>query len=107
MDNLCDNGVRASLKLAPHASIKIHVYINPYNQCPILEIIDDGEGIPKEIEENIFEPFYTTENSGTGLGLFICKEICEANQAQLSYQQNSNKQTCFSISFSHPDRNIA
>lgn len=106
LNNLCDNGIRASIKHTQQAKISIRVRINPYTQSSVLEVIDEGNGIPKENEEKIFEPFFTTENTGTGLGLFICKEICEANQAQLSYRRNSRNQTCFSISFSHPDRNI-
>ena len=69
-------------------------------------IIDDGAGISAEDVEKIFEPFFTTNSSGTGLGLFICKEICEAYQAQISYHRIEDTKTCFRIRFAHPEQNI-
>lgn len=63
-----------------------------------LLIKDNGPGIKKVIEENIFEPFCTTSRTGVDLGLFIAKEICEANQAYLNYLPDE-KGTCFKIVF--------
>ena len=72
---------------------------------PLLKVIDFGEGISPEAQAKIFEPFYTTEEKGNGLGLYICRELCEANQAHLSYDYDAEKKiSCFSIHFSHPDR---
>lgn len=48
-----------------------------------LHIIDDGPGIPTEQSGQVFEPFFTTHGTGTGLGLYIARELCEANGAQL------------------------
>ena len=48
-----------------------------------LHIIDDGPGIAPEQRGQVFEPFFTTHGSGTGLGLYIARELCEANGAQL------------------------
>ncbi|MGE5385553.1 MAG: two-component system sensor histidine kinase NtrB [Betaproteobacteria bacterium] len=48
-----------------------------------LHVIDDGPGVPEEYREQIFEPFFTTRHQGTGLGLFIARELCEANGASL------------------------
>lgn len=48
-----------------------------------LHIIDDGPGISAEHQAQIFEPFFTTDGGGTGLGLYIARELCEANGAQL------------------------
>ncbi|WP_291992220.1 ATP-binding protein [Candidatus Accumulibacter sp. ACC003] len=48
-----------------------------------LQVIDDGEGVDEECREHIFEPFFTTHHRGTGLGLYIARELCEANEAQL------------------------
>lgn len=49
-----------------------------------LHVLDDGPGIPPESREQIFEPFYTTHTQGTGLGLFIARELCVANGARLT-----------------------
>lgn len=50
-----------------------------------LHVIDDGEGVPKELQAQLFEPFFTTFASGTGLGLYIARELCSANGATLDY----------------------
>jgi two-component system sensor histidine kinase PilS (NtrC family) len=52
-----------------------------------LEIVydDNGKGIKKDRIESFFEPFYTTSSSSTGLGLYICKELCNLNQSELIY----------------------
>lgn len=50
-----------------------------------LHVIDDGEGVAKELQAQLFEPFFTTLASGTGLGLYIARELCVANGASLDY----------------------
>ena len=68
-----------------------------------LRISDEGPGIKNNITDKIFEPFFTTEHSGTGLGLYLCREICEANNAHIKYIPNDHLAditgTCFCISF--------
>jgi two-component system sensor histidine kinase PilS (NtrC family) len=54
-----------------------------------LHVIDDGEGIDAELRAQVFEPFFTTHSSGTGLGLYIARELCEANSAQLEIHENA------------------
>lgn len=54
-----------------------------------LHIIDDGPGIGESLRGQVFEPFFTTHGSGTGLGLYIARELCEANGAQLDLLDNS------------------
>lgn len=49
----------------------------------IVDVIDDGKGISDIERENLFEPFYSTHHEGTGLGLFILRELCELNKAQI------------------------
>lgn len=53
-----------------------------------LHVIDDGPGIDAAEQTQIFEPFYTTHRSGTGLGLYIARELCEANEARLEFCPN-------------------
>lgn len=81
--NLCKNGWRHSqrndkslvLRLEPDASGQfVHVYIS-----------DDGGGIDPKIQPHVFEPFMTTEKTGTGLGLYIGRELAEANGAKLNF----------------------
>lgn len=62
-----------------------------------LEIMDNGQGIDEQSQEKIFEPFYTTSAKGTGLGLFIARELCEFNGAQLRYCR-LERGSCFRLS---------
>ena len=72
------------------------------NECK-LRIYDDGQGIAGEQLEQVFEPFFTTSRSGVGLGLFIAKELCIANQAKIK-MVDIGKQcgACFEVCFSLP-----
>lgn len=54
-----------------------------------LHIMDDGPGIPQERRTQVFEPFFTTHNKGTGLGLYIARELADANGAQLELLDSS------------------
>jgi two-component system, NtrC family, sensor histidine kinase PilS len=106
LTNLCDNGLRYSHKLTGEYKLAIEVSQLEHSQVPVLDVIDYGPGPAAGQEEQVFEPFYTTESSGTGLGLFICKEICEANQARIFFRRTHDNRSCFRIVFAHPDRNI-
>jgi len=96
--NLCENGMRYSRKNDAHPLLKLQGGQDETDKC-FLNIIDFGSGIAQEYVNNIFEPFFTTEKSGSGLGLYICKELCEANSARLSYQHNARSGSCFRIDF--------
>ena len=50
-----------------------------------MDVVDDGPGVPPALRNQLFEPFFTTVGSGTGLGLYIAREICAANDATLDY----------------------
>ncbi len=109
LNNLFDNGLRYSYKTTGKASLLVQFGIDNKDGDvqPYVHIIDDGPGIDEEDENRLFEPFHTTESSGTGLGLYISKELCEANQSQLAYGRTSSGKSCFSIYFGNPDRVMA
>jgi len=69
-----------------------------------MDIIDHGTGVSEEIENHLFEPFFTTSSKGAGLGLYIAKELCEANQAALNLHRNTKEGCSFRINFSHPEK---
>ncbi|HEV7477832.1 MAG TPA: ATP-binding protein, partial [Burkholderiales bacterium] len=50
-----------------------------------LSVIDNGPGVPAADQGQLFEPFFTTESKGTGLGLYLARELCSANRAILEY----------------------
>ncbi|UJL48244.1 PAS domain S-box protein [Virgibacillus sp. NKC19-16] len=66
----------------------------------ILSISDEGSGIPDEIIHKLGEPFFTTKENGTGLGLMISKQILKHHDATLGIEQNRHKGSTFRISFS-------
>jgi two-component system sensor histidine kinase PilS (NtrC family) len=68
-----------------------------------LEVADDGPGIPAEVAEHVFEPFYTGSARGTGLGLFIARELAAANRASLTHRTAETPGATFRITFPDPD----
>jgi len=68
-----------------------------------LDIIDDGPGIPLEKRSQVFEPFFTTHKQGSGLGLYLARQLCDANQAPLEYVQVPNAGACFRILLRRPE----
>ena len=100
LTNLYDNGVRYSQLNTGVPTVQIMVGIEPQSRSAFLDVIDKGEGIPPETASKIFEPFYTTSRTGTGLGLYLSRELCEANQARLDYIPLTAGGSCFRISFS-------
>lgn len=85
--NLCENGLRYSMKKTGVPSVHIKTQYSKQNNRAFLDIIDQGDGIPEEKQEFIFEPFFTTEKSGTGLGLYLARELSQINGAHLDYQK--------------------
>ena len=104
--NLTQNGLRYSYQHSGNASLTFYVHKNPDNGLTILDVIDEGIGVPDQDRDNLFEPFYTTETKGSGLGLYISRELCEANEARLDYFRTDNGKSCFRINFPHPDRQL-
>ena len=93
MDNLCQNALRYG---KPEAG-PIIVRILTVKQAPCIEIIDNGSGIHHDHLSHLFEPFFTTSSCGTGLGLYISRELAELNQAKLSYYLTEENRSCFRL----------
>lgn len=92
--NLINNGLRFSSKTQPHAFITLQVY--EFGKSIHIDVIDTGHGVAKENIQYLFNPFFTTDNQGTGLGLYLSQAFCQANYANLEYVP-SERQTCFRI----------
>jgi two-component system sensor histidine kinase PilS (NtrC family) len=71
---------------------------------PFLEVADRGNGVDPAQAERIFEPFFTTGPGGTGLGLFISRELCQTNGAVLLYEPRPGGGSIFRIIFADPRR---
>ncbi len=83
MWNLCRNALRHCRN--EKASIRIVIGLERGGDAVKLDVVDDGPGVPVAARSHLFEPFFTTASGGTGLGLYIAREVCEANDATLDY----------------------
>lgn len=102
--NLIANGLRYSEQQTGTARVLLVGGVDKATDRPFLNVIDYGPGVPADQVQKLFEPFYTTESTGTGLGLYISRELCEANQARLYYTPHAEGGSCFRIIFGHPNR---
>ena len=101
--NLCDNAIKYG-EGRDDISLEIKLNrLNPSNR-PYLEVADRGPGIEAKAVERIFEPFFTGRKGGTGLGLFIARELCQLNRAVLLYEPRDGDGSIFRIVFSDPQR---
>ncbi len=94
--NLCRNGLRYSQKKS--GSVRLRVILAD-NGLASLEVSDDGPGVASDAVQKLFEPFYTTDARGTGLGLYIARELCDANGARIDYCLLERAGACFCITF--------
>jgi two-component system sensor histidine kinase PilS (NtrC family) len=101
--NLCENAFRYSVKI-PDDSVEIRIGRLAGSNRPFLEVLDRGPGIDSTISDRIFEPFFTSRASGTGLGLFIARELAQCNRALLVYEPRTGGGSVFRIVFADPQR---
>jgi two-component system sensor histidine kinase PilS (NtrC family) len=101
--NLCDNAIKYG---ETRGGISVDIKLNRLSSTnrPYLEVADRGPGIETKAVDRIFEPFFTGRKGGTGLGLFIARELCQLNRAVLLYEPRSGDGSVFRIVFSDPQR---
>ncbi len=100
LSNLCDNSIHHYFDRTPdRLRIRIGGGVTLESGGPFLEIIDNGPGIKPDVARQMFEPFFTTRNAGSGLGLYIAKELCEANRLNLKHISPPMGGCGFRISF--------
>lgn len=104
LDNLCQNALKYGAKNTTKIIIRATFRQQPRNHH--LEVIDHGMGIDKENSKHLFEPFFTTSATGTGLGLYISRELAELNQAELSYHAMPHAGNCFRLSIPDAESKI-
>ncbi|MCW8933360.1 MAG: ATP-binding protein [Gammaproteobacteria bacterium] len=97
--NLTSNAISHNDKPQSKVSINMIIGFDDTEKQPYLDVIDNGPGIPKELSEQIFDPFFTTNSQGTGLGLYISKEIVESNRGKMRYLGVNDQGNCFRIQF--------
>jgi two-component system sensor histidine kinase PilS (NtrC family) len=102
--NLCDNAVKYASAAAGAIAVELSCGRLEGSGRPYLDVADRGPGIDPERVEQVFEPFYTGQRGGTGLGLFISRELCESNGASLRYFPRPGGGSIFRLVFADPQR---
>ncbi len=97
--NLCKNARKYGSNNDTSAKIQISAKIIKDSQNGYLDVIDSGPGISKEHQAQLFEPFFTTSDTGTGLGLYLSRELCKNNGGDLRYIYTPEGGSCFRIEF--------
>ncbi|MCK9503631.1 MAG: ATP-binding protein [Porticoccaceae bacterium] len=105
LNNLLDNAVRYSTEATGLPWAEIVVSRHSDQNVVYVDICDAGVGVPADDRSKLFEPFFTTSPGGSGLGLYICRELCAMNFATIKYQPPQGKEKgFFRITFIHPDK---
>jgi two-component system sensor histidine kinase PilS (NtrC family) len=104
MWNLCENALKYGRDATGESAIEIQTGRVAVSERPYLEVLDRGPGIPAADAERIFEPFFTAGKGGTGLGLFIARELAHGNRAILAYEPRSGGGSIFRLVFADPQR---
>lgn len=102
--NLCDNALRYTTPSKNNELICLSGGKSTDDTTCFIDVIDFGKGISAEVADNMFEPFFTTDKRGTGLGLYICRELCEFNHSRLHYDRTQEGCTRFRITFADSRR---
>jgi len=102
--NLCQNAVTHTVDHAPDAPIELRYGRLGGIGRPYLQVADRGPGIDPADVERVFEPFFTRSERGTGLGLFLARELAQSNRATLLYEAREGGGSLFRIVFADPSR---
>ncbi|WP_217605236.1 HAMP domain-containing sensor histidine kinase [Chitinophaga sp. GbtcB8] len=94
--NLLQNAIQA-IPESRSGNIIMHMEATEDRQWVIVSVQDNGEGISPEIQSRIFVPNFTTKNSGTGLGLAMCKNIVEQARGEIWFETRINTGTTFFV----------
>jgi two-component system sensor histidine kinase PilS (NtrC family) len=102
--NLCENALKYGRRDDNDAPVELRTGRIHTSDRPFLEIVDRGPGIANADAERIFEPFFTGSKGGTGLGLFIARELAQCNRAALIYEPRTGGGSIFRVVFADPQR---
>jgi two-component system sensor histidine kinase PilS (NtrC family) len=102
--NLCDNAIKYGLRNRITDVIEIRYGRLKPAARPFLEVVDRGPGVRTEDAERIFEPFFSGEHQGSGLGLFLARELAQTSGATLLYEPRPGGGSIFRLVFADPRR---
>jgi signal transduction histidine kinase len=96
-NNLIKNAIQA-IPENVQPIISVNMFLNN-NQSVVIQVIDNGKGIPQELNDKIFSPNFSTKNSGMGLGLAITKKIIQQFHGTIEFESKLNQGTTFTLKF--------
>lgn len=94
MINLVNNALRHTIPTIGRADVEIHIHAYS-NEQALIDVIDNGDGVPDNEISQLFHPFFTTSKKGTGLGLYLSQSFSEANNAKIRYLKDTR--SCFRV----------
>ena len=97
LTNLLDNGVRHAGERTGQFTVTLELTKDIATNKAHIDVIDAGSGVPDTMRDRLFEPFFTTSPKGSGLGLYLCRELCQSNKAALSYDRTVDDGTRFRV----------
>lgn len=95
--NLIKNSIHA-LENSTEKHIQLKAFINKRDRT-VIQVIDNGQGIIKEVIDKIFIPFFTTKPTGSGIGLSLSKQIMRLHGGTINVTSEPDKETCFTLTF--------
>lgn len=99
IDNIIENAIQFC-RSDVDSFIRINSYVPTHDDRLLVSIEDNGMGIPFEVMDKIFDPFFrgSLKSTGNGLGLFVVKKFCEVNHYEINVESDSTSRTKFTIS---------
>ncbi|GEL76294.1 ATP-binding protein [Tenuibacillus multivorans] len=91
--NLIKNAIEA---MDDEGTIQVNIY---HDESLVVDVIDEGEGVPDELKQRLGEPFLSTKEKGTGLGLMVTRQILDNHHASLTILDNEDRGSIFRIRF--------
>ncbi len=103
LTNLCQNAIKYARPISGNLEINLTIG-NSWDGIPYMDVSDNGQGIDDNDVDQLFEPFHTTDSQSNGLGLFLVREFCNFNGAEIEYVRATTQQG-FRITFQEPEIN--
>ena len=95
--NLFLNAIDA-VKNKPDPKIVLSAYSDSDNRL-VIKLADNGSGMPEDVLDKIFVPFFSTKKTGSGIGLSLCKQIMRVHKGNITVQSKENEGTAFYLQF--------
>jgi two-component system sensor histidine kinase FlrB len=97
LTNLAMNAMQAMKESGKTETRKLEAMVSKNNNAISIALKDNGPGIPKELQEQIFDPFYTTRTQGTGLGLAVVQAVAKVHGGNVQLESTSDSGSVFKI----------